>query len=200
MALFNRTILEQRAEAEISKSFSATISADLLKSRISNKLSATLNEQRNLSSTKTFDIFLSRSSKDAVLVEGLKLSLEDLGYSVYVDWIEDPHLDRKNVTRETALLIRERMRQSDSLIYAFTEHGSHSKWMPWELGYFDTLKSKSAVLPIVEGSHDDSYVGTEYVGIYNYVVLTGGLGGTLYVHASAYKYVSYRRWLNGEKP
>lgn len=70
------------------------------------------------------------------LIAGLKLILEDLGYSVYVDW-NDNQLDPNNVTPETAKMLRERMKQCKSLIYAFSENASSSKWMPWELGYFD---------------------------------------------------------------
>lgn len=36
--------------------------------------------------------------------------------SVFVDWIADPHLDRKRVTRGTAAILRMRMRHSGSLI------------------------------------------------------------------------------------
>lgn len=109
-----------------------------------------LNEGRISDSTKQYDIFLSHSSKDETLIAGLKLMLEDLGYSVYVDW-NDSALDPNNVTPETAKILRERMAQCRSLIYAFSENASNSKWMPWELGYFDGLKnSRVAVLPILK--------------------------------------------------
>ena len=37
-------------------------------------------------SVKTYDIFLSHSSNDNELIAGLKLLLQDMGYSIYVDW------------------------------------------------------------------------------------------------------------------
>ena len=52
--------------------------------------------------TTTFDIFLSHSSEDATVVAGIKLMLEQESFSVYVDWIEDPQMDRSKVTADTA--------------------------------------------------------------------------------------------------
>jgi hypothetical protein len=195
MALFTAEQLRERAKAEIKKSSSSL--SDL---QTSTKIYSVLNEQLKAQKTqpksKSYDIFLSHSSKDADLVEGLKLVLEDKGYSVYVDWIDDPQLNRSNVNRETALLIKERMASSHSLIYAFSENGSLSKWMPWELGYFDGSKGKAAILPIASNTTSDTYLGTEYLSIYNYVVA----GARIYVHESFARFVNYDAWLRGEKP
>ena len=95
-----------------------------------------------------FDIFLSHSSLDAIVVLGLLLDLTSMGYKVYVDWIYDKLLDRSNVTAATAEQLRKRMRQSDSLFYATTEHAPGSKWMPWELGYKDGDNNLVAILPV----------------------------------------------------
>ncbi|WP_416850670.1 hypothetical protein [Flavobacterium sp. LT1R49] len=35
--------------------------------------------------------------------------LSNQGYSVYVDWIIDPELDRNNITKKSATLIRSRL-------------------------------------------------------------------------------------------
>lgn len=56
--------------------------------------------------TERFDIFLSHSIRDAELVLGVKVVLEDAGKSVYIDWIEDPALDRAQVTGKTADMLR----------------------------------------------------------------------------------------------
>ena len=74
-----------------------------------------LNEGRITDSIHLYDIFLSHSSKDKELIAGLKLILEDLGYSVYVDWNDDA-LDPNDVSLETAKILRERMKQSKSLV------------------------------------------------------------------------------------
>lgn len=115
-------------------------------------------------SAKMYDIFLSHSSSDYQIVAGLALVLQDLGYTVYVDW-NDKALDRNHVTPQTAAILKERMAKCRCLIYAFSENATHSKWMPWELGYFDGLKGKVAVLPITQGVKS-CIVGSEFVGLY----------------------------------
>ncbi|MCV5191920.1 hypothetical protein OFC03_31740, partial [Escherichia coli] len=44
---------------------------------------------KNYDKNKIYDIFLSHSFLDARKILGLKNYIEGLGYSVYVDWIED---------------------------------------------------------------------------------------------------------------
>lgn len=121
---------------------------------------------KSTKTTDSFDVFLSHSSKDAELVLGVMALLEDQGLKVYVDWHSDPQMSRENVTAETAELLRARMKQSKSLIYIATENSSSSKWMPWELGYFDAFSNGSvAILPLLD-SANDSFKGQEYLGIY----------------------------------
>src|SRR4051794_31550207 len=79
-----------------------------------------------------FDVFLSHSFSEAE-----KIALEAEGLHVYVDWIDDRQMDRSSVTAQTAEVLRARMRHSRSLIFATSNSSSASKWMPWELGYFD---------------------------------------------------------------
>ena len=114
----------------------------------------------------SFDVFLSHAKLDADLVLGVKLLLEDKGLSVYVDWDTDQNLDRSAVSEETAQLLRVRMQQSKSLLYVATENASNSKWMPWELGYFDGLHQGGvAVFPLLDRS-DASFPNQEYLGLY----------------------------------
>ncbi|MCF5167560.1 TIR domain-containing protein [Pseudomonas congelans] len=113
-----------------------------------------------------FDIFLSHSINDAELVLGTKVLLEDMGKTVYVDWVDDPELDRSQVNKHTAERLRARMKQCDTLLYIATEHASNSKWMPWELGYFDGHKpDKVAILPVLE-KENQKFEGQEYLGLY----------------------------------
>lgn len=160
-----------------------------------------LNEGRVTDSTKTYYIFLSHSSKDMELIAGLKLILNDLGYTVYVDW-NDEKLDPNNVTPETAAVLRERMKQCRSLIYAFSENASNSKWMPWELGYFDALKkSRVAVLPISQTAKY-SYKGSEFIGVYYVVHVAPSSSGkdAIWIH-NGDDYVNFKFWLeNYQEP
>lgn len=95
----------------------------------------------------------------------MRIILEEAGFIVYVDWHEDSHLERGKVTKETALLIRKRMQNCKSLIFAMTKNSSKSRWMLWELGYFDGFKGKVAILPLVENSND-VFEGQEFISLY----------------------------------
>jgi hypothetical protein len=123
-------------------------------------------EARAFSTAKSHDIFLSHSYDDGELILGVKKMIEALGMTVYVDWIEDAKLDRGKVTVATAALLRERMKKCSSLVYAHSANSPNSVWMPWELGYFDGLKSKHVwILPLVNNS-DSEYQMQEYLGLY----------------------------------
>lgn len=114
----------------------------------------------------TFDVFLSHSIADAEIVLGIKQLLEESGLKVYVDWVEDAQLNRRAVTKETAAVLRQRMRQSKSLIYLSSDNSSSSKWMPWELGYFDGFRPDGvAIMPVLD-SPTDTFKGQEYLGLY----------------------------------
>lgn len=152
---------------------------------------------------RSYDVFLSHSRLDSDFVLGLKLRLERAGCSVYVDWIDDPALDRSNVSPATADQLRSRMRSCKALLYAFSLLSSHSKWMPWELGYFDALRGKVAVVPLSGSSGVTSFNGQEYLGLYPYLDETKGNGTAglrLWVNQDAKTYVLFEKWLTGTLP
>lgn len=149
-----------------------------------------------------FDVFLSHSLNDQQLILGIWLSLEDMGYEVYVDWIHDRHLKRESVNKETARVLQRRMRSSKSLFFATTTNSSSSKWMPWELGYQDGHNSRAAILPVSQ-TEVNRYVGQEYLGIYPYVTkdpMKGQTKTTLWINESQTCYVTFDDWLNGHEP
>ena len=84
----------------------------------------------------SYTIFLSHSFRDADVIRGLRQEILEMGFSVYVDWVDDPLLDRSNVTRETAVALRERMGRCKAMLYATSPNAARSRWMPWEAGYF----------------------------------------------------------------
>lgn len=147
-----------------------------------------------------YDIFLSHSVSDANIVLGTKLILEDHGYSVYIDWIDDPQLDRSKVSAKTASHLRDRMCSCRSLFYATTNNSTHSKWMPWECGYFDGIKSRVAILPITQTGTED-YSGQEYLGLYPYISegINTAQQKKLWVNRSPSVYTTFDAWLIGEE-
>jgi TIR domain len=133
--------------------------------------------------TTNFDIFLSHAHEDARIIAGVKALLEGEGLTVYVDWLADPQLDRGRVNTETARLLRLRMDHSGYLLYASSSASSNSKWMPWELGYFDGKRGGSiGILPIVAQA-GEGFRGLEYLGLYPLVELVSfQRGGTRFGH------------------
>lgn len=116
---------------------------------------------------KKYDIFLSHSYRDHEFILKVKTYIEEYGHSVYIDWIDDRELDRSKVTKDTADILKSRMVYCKCLFYVYTPNASESKWMPWELGYFDGLKGKVAIFPIINAN--DSFLGQEYLGLYPYI-------------------------------
>lgn len=193
MALFS--LPELRRKANILKTdrllFNKTASQILMESAFS------------FSESDSYDVFLSHSFKDANLVYALRKELISMGYSVYVDWVDDTQLDRNQVSKETANLLRKRMQASKSLLLVSTENAHLSKWVPWELGYFDGFSDKVAILPLIESeSPGNSYYGQEYLGLYPYVTKANDTNEKekLWVHDNATWYVIFDAWLKGAKP
>lgn len=174
-----------------------------------------------------FDIFLSHSYSDREIIPKLKNTLEKMGYTVYVDWINDRLLSREDVSNETAEILQKRMKQSKSLFFATSENSPSSKWMPWELGYFDGIKDKRvAILPIKKENNgfNENFKGQEYLGLYYYVSLNTAdksLFGkiyameknafnsfvkrleqqiTVYIHKDLTNYIHFNEWVEGEEP
>ena len=150
----------------------------------------------------SWDIFMSHAFDDKEIILGATKIIEDVGFTVYLDWRDDPLLDRKHVTAKTAMVLRERMRASKCLMYATTSNAAESKWMPWELGFKDGQSNRSAILPILTGSAT-AFAGTEFLGIYPYVedgLEQGTTVNTLWVHRSSTCYVVLRGWLAGKEP
>lgn len=153
---------------------------------------------------QTFSVFLSHCLADAELIWGVKQLLEEQGETVYVDWIVDRQLDRANVTSKTADTLRQRMRQSQSMIFATSTSSPDSKWMPWELGYFDGLRQgQVAVLPLIQ-SDGGGFTGQEYLGLYPLVerLLTQSGDERIYVTlgAGSRVYAEMKDFRSGKQP
>lgn len=189
MAIFTESALRARARREITN-FSKTASA-VLTEKVTKQ-----------GATTSFDVFLSHAYDDRELLVGAVLSIEDLGYSVYIDWRNDPKLDRSMVTPETAAILRERMRNSRCLLYSVTPHARDSAWMKWELGWKDGHNNRTAILPI-ETTGSDTWSGQQFLGLYPYV--SDGIDqhsqkNTLWIHRNERCYISFDGWLNGKDP
>lgn len=170
-----------------------------------NKSASAILEQfrEKAASTDRYDIFLSHSYSDARLVLDLKKFLEGFDLRVYVDWDADRQLDRTRVTKHTAATLRQRMSQCRGLLYATSDNTSRSVWMPWELGYFDALRGRCAIIPLTaRKEYGDVYKGQEYLGLYPYVTRSHDTQGTdcLWVGTSPKHYTRLDAWLDYQDP
>lgn len=127
-----------------------------------------LRESRRMP-TRHLDVFLSHSRVDENFVLGAKRALESYGLSVYVDWIDDPQLDRSNVTPSTASVLRGRMKASRMFILVHSVNSSVSKWCPWELGFFDGHKGGNVFIFPISQKEENKFIGQEYLGLYPYL-------------------------------
>lgn len=112
----------------------------------------------------TTKVFLSHSHKDRDLVVGTINLLAGQGVLVYVDWMDD---GMPEVTcPETAARIKVAIGANDRFVLLATDQSLASRWVPWELGCADGVKTsrRMAILPITRPPH--AFVGNEYLGIY----------------------------------
>lgn len=184
MPLFTEDEVRSRAQAEVKKSFTGSAREIVLA------------ESKKFSKSVSYDIFLSHSIRDAELILGIKAIFEDLGYKVYIDWIDDPQLDRSNVNKDTASKLRERMTASKSLFYVTTDNATNSKWMPWECGYFDGLKEKVAILP-VKKTISYEFNGQEYLNLYPHCRKSRSTSGkdVIFIYKDNNRYTLYDYWV-----
>ena len=94
------------------------------------------------------------------------------------------------------------MKACDCLLYAFSENAKNSRWMPWELGYFDGLRnSRVAVLPI-STSNNSNVSGDEFVGLYYFIQIHNTIGTNekdLWVYNGTDN-VYFKSWIKGKGP
>lgn len=111
--------------------------------------------------------FLSHSSKDEDLVIGATLVLENHGARVYVDEV-DPEMP-PYTSEKTAKILKGRISQSRKFVVLTSQNSKNSRWVPWELGIADGLKTLDniALFPSSETAHDTSWSEWEYLGLYH---------------------------------
>lgn len=123
---------------------------------------------KSQSAEKQYDIFLSHSSRDKEIILYLKKEINSIGFSVYVDWIDNSESGRMEITPKLKIA----MNNSFTLLYIHTHNSENSKWTPWEIGYFDSKKGspRIGIMPILNNSNSiASYSGQEYLTQYNQI-------------------------------
>lgn len=139
--------------------------------RRSTRTYLSLNESlRSFKSESSFlktKIFLSHKHDEKEFLEGAVSLLKNYGVDVYVDWMDEGM--PKVASGQTAIRIKEKIKENHKFILLATEGAINSKWCNWELGLGDAAKyiNHIALLPVKMDYSDFS--GSEYLEIYPYI-------------------------------
>lgn len=119
-----------------------------------------------------YDVFLSHSTTDRAVVDQVRSQLKLLRYRVFIDYEALPKVRPENVTRQTADALLTAMRECSSLIYVLSANSASSRWMPWELGFFDGARGRVFIWP-VDGEAEDYAKDCRYVNLYPTIPVEG---------------------------
>jgi hypothetical protein len=103
----------------------------------------------------------------------------------------------KKTSDETALIIRERIKQCDRFILLASNDAIESKWCNWELGYGDAYKYRNniAIMPITD-VRGGAFSGSEYLQIYPIIKTKYEFTSGEYYVIDGNTEVSLKDWLN----
>lgn len=121
-------------------------------------------------------VFISHRHDDLDDLQGVLGFLEnEYQVKVYID-SKDPSMPI-TTSAETAINLKDRIRDCDRFILLATNGAIESTWCNWELGFGDANKypDRIAILPLKpKGAYDFQYKGTEYMRIYPYIEFSDG--------------------------
>jgi TIR domain-containing protein len=150
-------------------------------------------------STKATNIFLSHSHLDKTIVDKILSLFSDLDVQLYIDWMDESLPGYTN--RHTALLIKEKIADSQKFLFLATYNALRSKWCNWELGLAYSSKGENdfAILPIE--SKSGRWVGNEYLLLYpemqvDFLSVTGPVRGEdVKINYPNEKSLNLKEWL-----
>lgn len=106
-------------------------------------------KEDDIQSFKTYDIFISHSSKDNILVTKLKNELNRYGLHIYCDWTSDNDFLKRDLASEfTKQVLKYRLECSSILLFLQTEnsinqaHKFPSEWVQMEIDHACFLQKK----------------------------------------------------------
>lgn len=111
------------------------------------------------------DVFISHKKEDTQEAKALAERVRQLGFSCYLD-VFDPELADKSAGA-LAQHIRSELRGALALLFYVSPQAIESKWMPWELGFFDGRWGKGTIgiyLPAEVNGHAKANANAEAKG------------------------------------
>ncbi|MFW0695761.1 toll/interleukin-1 receptor domain-containing protein [Aliarcobacter butzleri] len=115
------------------------------------------------------DTFFAHSSDDIELIKEIIEYFYLLGAKPYIDKDDMELPEHTNI--DTAKKLKSNIEACKRFVIVVTYNSINSKWVPWELGVADMLKSYQnvAILPIEGENVSESFIGNEYLGIYKQI-------------------------------
>ena len=143
-------------------------------SRVVDSFQQPLNERRMFSAEHPdASIFLSHKHEEKTLLFQVKSFFENLGMSVYVDWLDTSM--QHPTDKKTAEDLKKQIDENDKFIFIASNDAMDSPWCSWEIGLGDALKLKDdkiAILPVAE--NDGIWKKHEYLQIYPHLEYEDG--------------------------
>lgn len=120
-------------------------------------------ENNNIQNKKSYDMFISHSSKDSDIVKAVIRSLNKHGFNIYCDWTSDTEfLKRELVSDYTKVVLQKRMEQSRSLLFVKTGNSIASDWVKFELNYYKQLVRTIYCVDFIKREDLGSFKVVEY--------------------------------------
>ena len=114
--------------------------------------------------------FLCHSSKDRDMAKGVQNYLAQNGWAIYVDWEDASMPEVPN--RETADKIRNKIKDTDWLLFLATPNSTASRWCPWEIGFSNGGKGADSVVILPTTDNSGNFYGNEYLQLYRKIDIT----------------------------
>ena len=121
-------------------------------------LAERLSNRKSVQNLKRYDVFISHSYKDKNSVEDVVRKINATGMNCYVDWTADnDFLKRSMVSDYTKEVLKHRMKQSKCLLFLSSARSRASKWVSFELEYFEKVLKKPVYMHLLNGHDEHSY-------------------------------------------
>lgn len=121
-------------------------------------------------STSKITIFLSHSHQDLQLIKGLIKIMKQYGIDLYIDSL-DPSLP-SITNRQTAEMIKNKIKNIEYFWVLATTNALNSKWVPWEIGFADSIKNSNKMFIIPVSDRSGKFNGNEYLQLYSTIALS----------------------------
>ena len=114
-----------------------------------------LTSNNSVQNKKAYDLFLSHSSCDNIMVKEIVKLANKLNLVCYVDWLSDnDFLKRSMVSEYTKEVLKFRMQQSERLLYLSSENSRKSTWVSFELEYFQDVVQRDVRMILLDGKEE----------------------------------------------